>query len=100
MSSTHEPLVADNERTLLVSLLIAIFLLPGLLITKSIRADEAEELQRGRPIEREIATGERHKYQITLAKNDYLSVKIEQRGIDVAVKVFSPDGKQILESDF
>jgi CHAT domain-containing protein/Tfp pilus assembly protein PilF len=99
MSSTHETLSSVNKRTLLVSLLITLLLLLGHSITKSVRADEAEELQRGRPIEREIATGERHTYQIRLAKDDYLSVKIEQHGIDVAVKVFSPDGKQILESD-
>jgi CHAT domain-containing protein/Tfp pilus assembly protein PilF len=58
-----------------------------------------EALEQGNPIERELAAGQSHVYQITLAEGDYLSVKVEQRGIDVAVKVLGPDGKQILESD-
>jgi CHAT domain-containing protein len=62
-------------------------------------AQEAKALEQGRPIERELAAGQSHAYQITLADGDYLSVKVEQRGIDVAVKLFGPDGKQILESD-
>jgi CHAT domain-containing protein/Tfp pilus assembly protein PilF len=56
-------------------------------------------LEQGKPIERELAAGQSYAYQITLAKADYLSVVVEQLGIDVVVKMIGPDGKQILESD-
>ena len=64
------------------------------------KAQEVEALEQGKPIERELAAGESHSYQITLAERDFLSVTVEQRGIDVAVKVVGPDGKQIAEIDF
>jgi CHAT domain-containing protein/Tfp pilus assembly protein PilF len=103
--------------------LIAIFLLLEISTTKTARADnihslltkpieqqapqkpgtqktqEVEALEQGKPIERELAAGQSHAYQITLAEGDYLSVVVEQRGIDVAVKVVGSDGKQILGSD-
>src|SRR5262249_59535579 len=58
------------------------------------KAQEVEALEQGKPIERELAAGESHSYQITLAERDFLSVTVEQRGIDVAVKGGGPDGKQ------
>jgi CHAT domain-containing protein/Tfp pilus assembly protein PilF len=63
------------------------------------KAQERAALEQGRPIERELAAGQKHTYQITLAEGDFLSVVIEQRGIDVVVKVLGPDGKQISEID-
>jgi CHAT domain-containing protein/Tfp pilus assembly protein PilF len=62
-------------------------------------AQEAEVLEQGRPIERELAAGQSHTYQIELAEGDYLMVAVEQRGIDVAVRVLGPEGKQISEID-
>jgi CHAT domain-containing protein/Tfp pilus assembly protein PilF len=58
-----------------------------------------EALEQGKPIERELSAEQSHTYQIMLAEGDYLSVKVEQRGIDVVVKVLGPDGKQVLEGD-
>ena len=56
-------------------------------------------LELGKPIERELAGGQSHSYQITLAAGQYLHAVVDQRGIDVVVRVFGPDGKQILEVD-
>ena len=58
-----------------------------------------EELQLGKPVERELAGGQSHSYQITLAANQYLNVVVEQRGIDVVVTLFGPDGKLVFEFD-
>jgi hypothetical protein len=58
-----------------------------------------EVLERGKPIERELAAEETHTYRITLAEGEFLSVVVEQRGIDVVVKLVGPDGEQISESD-
>jgi CHAT domain-containing protein/Tfp pilus assembly protein PilF len=67
--------------------------------TEAQEAQEVEVLEQGKPIERELAGGQSHTYQIGLAEGDYLMVVVEQRGIDVAVKMLGPEGKQILEID-
>ncbi len=53
----------------------------------------------GKPIERNLAGNEAHSYKIVLAANQYLHVVVEQRGIDVVVALFAPDGKKITEVD-
>src|SRR5262245_4910999 len=60
---------------------------------------EAIPLELGKPIERELAGGQSHAYQITLAAGQYLNVVVEQRGIDVVLRLLGPDGKQITEVD-
>ena len=53
----------------------------------------------GQSIERELAGGQKHSYQITLAEGQYLSVVVEQRGIDVAVQMVGTKGETITEWD-
>src|SRR5262249_24582260 len=56
-------------------------------------------LEPGKPIERELAGGQSHTYQLTLADGQYVNLVVDQRGIDVVVKLFGPDGKAIMEFD-
>ena len=56
-------------------------------------------LQVGIPVERTIASGQTHQYGVTLQRDQYLQVVVDQRGIDVVVRVFSPDGKSLGEFD-
>src|SRR5215813_7386165 len=60
---------------------------------------EVEELKLGVPIERELAGGQSHSYQIKLGPGQYARAVAEQKGIDVVIKVFGPDGKQVAEVD-
>jgi CHAT domain-containing protein/Flp pilus assembly protein TadD len=53
----------------------------------------------GRVVERELQGGQSHVYQIQLAAGQYLSVLVEQRGIDVAITLIAPDGKPLMEVD-
>src|SRR5262245_35852328 len=53
----------------------------------------------GAPVERELAGGQSHRYQLTLTEGQYVRLVVEQRGIDVVVKIFRPDGEQISEVD-
>jgi CHAT domain-containing protein/Tfp pilus assembly protein PilF len=62
-------------------------------------AQTAQKLEPGKPITRDLAGVESHSYQITLDTGQYLSVVVEQLGIDVAITLFGPDGKQIAEFD-
>jgi len=62
-------------------------------------AQEVSVIEPGKPIERELAGGQSHSYQITLTEGQFLEVIVEQRGIDVVVRLLGPDGKQIAEFD-
>jgi erythromycin esterase len=62
-------------------------------------AVEPMALEPDRPIEREMAAGEVHTYQVTLHEGEFLRAVADQRGIDVIVTVFSPNGQKIDEVD-
>lgn len=62
-------------------------------------AASAQTLLPGTPIERELQTGQVHSFTIELEENKYIQLVVEQRGIDVIVKVFSPSGKSLGEFD-
>src|SRR5262245_11364943 len=62
-------------------------------------AQETDPLEPGKPIERELSGGQSHSYKITMISGQYLQVVVDQRGIDVAVALFAPDGKKISEVD-
>jgi CHAT domain-containing protein/Tfp pilus assembly protein PilF len=61
---------------------------------------EDQQLESGKPIQRELAGGQSHSYQITLDAGQYLQLVVEQRGIDVVIQLWGPDGKQIAEFNF
>jgi len=60
---------------------------------------EVPTLEPDKPVERELAGGQAHEYQISLEANYYLHVIVDQRGIDVVVVVFDPDGRKLAEVD-
>jgi CHAT domain-containing protein/predicted negative regulator of RcsB-dependent stress response len=62
-------------------------------------AQESISLEPGKPIEREISGGQSHSYKITVNSGQYLHIVVEQRGIDVALALFTPDDKKIGEVD-
>jgi tetratricopeptide (TPR) repeat protein len=62
-------------------------------------AQESDLLELGKPIQREISGGQTHSYKITMISGQYLHVVVAQRGIDMAVALFAPDGKKISEAD-
>ena len=76
-------------------------LFAGLCIVLAGQVVQAQEqsLAPNKPVERTIAGGESHTYQINLAAGQFIRVMVEQRGIDVKVALSSPDGKPVVESD-
>jgi tetratricopeptide (TPR) repeat protein len=60
---------------------------------------DTQSLESVQPVEREIAGGQTHTYRIRLKAGQFLHVLVEQKGIDVALALTSPDGKQLIESD-
>lgn len=57
------------------------------------------ELEIGARVERELKAGEMHEYSVTLTAGQYLRAVVEQKGIDVVVRLFGPDGQKLTEVD-
>lgn len=53
----------------------------------------------GQPVERGLAGGESHTYQIALTAGQFMHVVVEQKDVDVALTLAGPDGKPLVESD-
>jgi CHAT domain len=64
------------------------------------KQDEVRLFEPGQIVEREIAGGQTHAYQITLAARQFLRVEVEEKGIEVALTLSAPDGEQVAEADF
>lgn len=60
---------------------------------------EAQSLEPSKPVDRELNASDTHAYRITLEAGQFLSAAVNQRGIDVVVHVFAPDGSRIAEID-
>lgn len=60
---------------------------------------DAPTLEPGKPIERELAGGQSHSYRFTINAGQYSRVVVEQRGVDVVVVLYAPDGKKLVERD-
>src|SRR5215510_13936400 len=60
------------------------------------------KLEPGKSVEREIAGGQSHTYQITLRAGQFIRVVVEQKGIDLTLALALPQdeaGKQVAEVD-
>lgn len=77
-------------------LIVTLFILSALVIAQP--APPAA-LENGKPIERELKAGENHFYTIGLESGQFLDAAVNQRGIDVIVRVFAPDDSKIAEID-
>ena len=78
----------------------ALVLLPFLISASlTARAQGPTSLQINTPIERTITAGQSHEFTVTLEENAWIQFAVEQRGIDVVVKVFAPSGRSLGEFD-
>jgi CubicO group peptidase (beta-lactamase class C family) len=62
-------------------------------------AQDVTPLERDAPIARDLAAGQVHRYAIALEAGQFAFVAVEQRGIDVIVRVTGPDGEELDEVD-
>ncbi len=82
------------------ALVFAVFVLLNPAPTRSATQSGAQELlTTGVPIERELAGGQTHSYQLTVGAGQYFRVIVEQRGIDVVVALSAAGGQQLYEVD-
>lgn len=54
------------------------------------------ELELGKLLERDIAGGQHHSYQVTLSSGQFLHAVVEPRGIGVTARLFGPNSKAIM----
>src|SRR5712692_11113895 len=86
--------LCQNANRTVLALLLCQFLLPA-----TAQAQTPQTLELSKPIERELQAGQAHSYLIELAAKDFLHVIVDQRGVDVVVAVFGPDGTKLKEID-
>ena len=79
----------------LVALSLVIFALP----TAVAAQDNQTVLQPGTPLERTIGPSESHTFTINLDDEQYLQFVVNQKGVDLVVRVFSPSGKSLGDFD-
>ena len=79
-------------RALLLPLVACVLLTPA-------NAQSPATLQLGTPVERTLGPGQVHEFTVTLEENQFVQFVVEQRGIDVIVRVSTPAGKSIGEFD-
>lgn len=53
----------------------------------------------GKTVEQTLAGGEIHVYQISLKAGEYLKLIVNQRGIDVLLRLYNPLGVMLIETD-
>ena len=61
--------------------------------------NKSQPIEPDKPIGRTLRADETHQYTASLGKGQYLDATINQRGIDVIVRVFGPDGTKVAEID-
>jgi len=57
------------------------------------------QLKSGDVVERALAIGQSHVYELTIAAGQYIQITIDQRGIDIAASLVAPNGKAALALD-
>ncbi len=66
--------------------------------TRTQESSQLQEISSGLPVERELASGQIHVYQITLAAEEYVRVIVDERGIEVVLTLLAPDRTQLADS--
>ena len=80
-----------NKRLAVLPFLFCVFL--------TANAQGPTTLQLGTPIERTLKAGQTQEFTLNLKENTFVQLVVEQRGIDVTVKVFSPSRKLLGDFD-
>jgi CHAT domain-containing protein/Tfp pilus assembly protein PilF len=54
-------------------------------------------LELGQPVERKLDSSESHSFDLSLAQGHFIHIVAEQRGVDLALALFNPSGRQIVD---
>jgi CHAT domain-containing protein/Tfp pilus assembly protein PilF len=102
------PLVRVASTLFSLSLVLSLLAVPPTVKTQSNASSSSAavaqsaaipNLELAKPIERDITGGEVHPYNLTLKLDQFVQFAVDQRGIDLAIWTFDPNGKRISEVD-
>ena len=69
------------------------------LLTSSVVCQNLPILELDKPTERELKGGQEHDFVLDLAAEQFVHFDVVQKGIDVVVTVYSPNGTKVEEVD-
>jgi CHAT domain-containing protein/Tfp pilus assembly protein PilF len=94
--------IANAIRSSIVGSRVAVWAVPlallGFLLPVS-PAEHTRQLVLGQSLELDLGPGQSHSYRIGLNEGQYAHVIVDQRGVDVVVDLFAPDGTKLSEID-
>lgn len=61
--------------------------------------DNARELPPTQTLERQMTGAETHRYKISLKQDEFFQVRVEQKGVDVALKLLDANGRELATMD-
>src|ERR1700694_4010192 len=75
---------------------LPILILASVCLLKSVNAQtDQPQLSLGSIIERTMTSTDAHTFTVNLTQGQFLKVVVDQRGVDVVIRISSPDGKVI-----
>jgi tetratricopeptide (TPR) repeat protein len=84
---------------LVVSVLACCMMLVLTAFGQAPQSDEVRVLPPSQTIEREMTGAETHRYKFDLQANEFFQVRVEQKGVDVALKLMDTGGKVLAMMD-
>ncbi len=73
--------------------------IPVSLGLESSRPPKTVALKAGKSMDREIGSGQVHSYNLTVQRGEVIELTAEQRGVDLALRLFGPSGDLLSEMD-
>jgi tetratricopeptide (TPR) repeat protein len=61
--------------------------------------DDVAQVEPGKYFERKLEGGKSHFYEVRMTAEQFLRVVVDQRGVDIALNLFAPDGSQLSNVD-
>ncbi|HBC79845.1 MAG TPA: penicillin-binding protein [Bacteroidales bacterium] len=84
----------------LKSLILPLFLLVLILFSSPLKSQERQsELKKGVPVPELLTAGDKHRYIVTIDANMFAYFSLVQKGVDVLITTYDPDGNKIQSFD-
>ena len=92
----HLTLSKKSAGALTLGLVLSV---PFIAVGQTQNADETRELPPGQTLERQMTGAETHRYLVTIRADEFFQVRVEQKGVDVALKLVDAKGNTLATMD-
>jgi CHAT domain-containing protein/Tfp pilus assembly protein PilF len=83
------------SRVILITLSLTLWPAASAVFGQTEQPNEVRELPPGQTLEREMTGAETHRYKFDLQANEFFQVRVEQKGIDVLLKLLGANGQVV-----